>query len=329
MKRFLMLVAAFALSACLGCDQAKNPASPQDAVLIENETTPKSAVADSVQKQNASENQAAAATITVPDDYPTIQAAVDAAVTSNVIQVRAAGSPYNEVVLVATPGLTVRAEKSVTVNGGFDVRASNVLISEFNIVATGFAGVAVVNASGVRIEGNTMTGGYTGIWLGSGSVSCVVTHNTVSHGSLFATVGISMYQAHGNAVKNNSFTANDFGITMQSCNNNEISGNTSSSNLRHGITISESSSGNAVKKNVFNNNGMSGLYISGSANSTFGPGNTANFNAQHGIMLFGDAGNNTVRRNNFHCNGASDTRDDVGTNIFIKNSTGPLPGGCL
>lgn len=326
MKRFLLFFTAFALMIWLGCEKVKSPTSPENLNLAENEAALEDTLAEAssltAQEQSL---QKAKHSIKVPKDYPTIQAAVDAAVTGDVIRVGAAGSPYNEVVTVAAPGLTIRAEKSVTVNGGFDVKANDVFVDGFHIVATGFAGVAVNNASGVRIERNTMTGGYAGIWLGPGSTSCVVTNNSVEHASRFATVGIAMFQAHDNAIRNNSFTANDFGITLQSCNNNEISRNTGSSNLRHGLTMSQSCTGNTVKKNTFNNNGMNGFYLSGSSNNTFGPGNTANFNAQHGIWLFNGAANNTVSRNDFHCNGATATRDDVGTNTFIKNSTGPLP----
>jgi hypothetical protein len=62
MKGFLKFVAAFALAACLGCDQSKNPMSIQDDTLANGDIAPQhtgeEAAPKGAQGQNGSENQA-------------------------------------------------------------------------------------------------------------------------------------------------------------------------------------------------------------------------------------------------------------------------------
>jgi pectin methylesterase-like acyl-CoA thioesterase len=69
----------------------------------------------------------------VPHDYPTIQAAVDAAAEGDTVQVKA--GVYNENVVVSTSGLKVHARAGVTLDGtgltgiGIHVRGASMRIS--------------------------------------------------------------------------------------------------------------------------------------------------------------------------------------------------------
>lgn len=342
MKPINFLFATFAVVAftIYGCEQRKNPAAPETANLSELDAMLKSAntsaALTSAKKHtgmNADDlldNKIAGTTINVPHDYPTIQAAVDAANHGDRIVVSHAGSPYNEDVAVNKDGIDIIASGFVTLNGGFKVSANHVSIAGFHIKPIIIpnvlsAGVEIFDASHVRVRKNTITGGTDGIFVGKNSTACVIEHNRVDNNAVFATTGISVNQASGNLIRNNHVRSNDFGIALNLSSGNAFIGNRSENNLRHGIAVAQSSNDNVFSRNISNNNGMQGIQISSSTNNRFGPNNTANFNAQHGIFFLSNATNNLVIKNDFHCNGSNDIRDDSGSNTFIDNSTGLLP----
>lgn len=315
MKRSLFLLAAFALMLSLGCDNAKKPLAPENSTTPQAETT----------------LEKAAATIVVPDDYATIQAAVDAANPGNKIIVKASGSPYNEVVLVTKPDIEITAKGSVTLNGNISVAANNVKISHFNInvlIPPGVgpdAGIGVGAVSGVKIAHNTITGNSRGIIL-NGSTGCLVQNNVCR--TTFPFDGILLYYyANGNTITKNTCTGNSEGINLVFSDNNEVSFNDCSTNRQSGINVG-GSNGNKFKNNTCNRNGTGLTVNPNSINNSFGPGNTANFNNAYGIILSSGADNNTVKKNDFHCNTLGDILDLGTGNTFIENSTGPLPGGC-
>ncbi len=341
MKRFILCPVAFVMLVWLGCDKAQNPISLQNSSANGEEADLKETLADSAQEQSAvsakqnNANQIAAAAIRVPDDYSTIQAAVDAANPGDKIIVKASGSPYNEhIVKVNKTGLRLTAAGSVTLNGHIFVWANNVEIDHFNInVVTPSSGGGIEvqhpsggTLSGVKIRHNTITGNpiqSRGIWM-SGAMGCLVTKNTCT-GHLLEGIGLS--NANGNVISQNNFTGNGLGIGLGASDNNEVSFNDCSASTYRGIDVGGDSDGNNVKKNVCNRNGDSGIAVSSSSDdNTIGPGNTANFNSQYGIILFPAVSNNTVIKNDFHCNTLGDIFNLAGTdNKFIENSTGPLP----
>lgn len=99
--------------------------------------------------------------ITVPDDYPTIQAAVDAASAGANIFVKS--GTYEETVTVMTPGLKIQAQGNVMLNGGFRLieGADNVIIKKFSIdvtLATDLMGILASGITGGQIVQNEITG---------------------------------------------------------------------------------------------------------------------------------------------------------------------------
>jgi parallel beta-helix repeat protein len=319
MKRFPLFFAAIALIAWLGCDKAKNPAAPEKAAIEQDETE----LADAAAK-------ASRAVIKVPDDYATIQAAVDAANPGTKIVVKASGSPYNEIVNINNTGIHLTTKGPVTLNGKFLVYANEVSIEGFiiNIPSSNDAGIVATNVSGVRIRKNRITGGgANGSILGMGialyqSTGCSVKDNVVT---AVNPIGIQLFEANGNLIQGNHCSENLFGIVIASGASNEVSGNNSSSNLRFGISLSQSSAGNVIKKNLCNRNGLVGVQLHESTNNQIGPGNTANFNGNYGITLYSDTSNNSVKNNDAHCNNNDDILDFGTGNTLINNSTGPLP----
>jgi parallel beta-helix repeat protein len=266
----------------------------------------------------------------VPDDYATIQAAVDAANPGDKIVVKASGSPYSEAVIVSAlkPGVHITAQGPVVLNGYFYVFADNAKIDHFNInrvAPDGYGAIIVEGASNVEISHNTVTGNGTlfngGIVLNVGSEGCLVKKNTCTNNGFGITVFSSAHK-----IKDNICTSNGHGIYIALGDNNEVNGNNCSSNDFDGINVNNAADGNKFKGNICNSNRNSGIAIStNSINNNFGPNNKANSNSQYGISLSSGANGNTVKKNDFHCNLLGDIRDLGVGNTFIKNSTGPLP----
>ena len=105
----------------------------------------------------------AGGTISVPDDYPTIQAAVDAAVVGDLILVKP--GTYNEAVNVTTDGITIRGldRNAVILDGKFEL--------DNGIRILGAKGVSVENMTAMNYTRNgffwTGVDGFRGSYLTS------------------------------------------------------------------------------------------------------------------------------------------------------------------
>ena len=242
----------------------------------------------------------AAKTIYVPDDYPTIQQAVDNAKAGDTIIVR--DGVYAENVKV-NKQLTIRSENgsaNCIVHAAnpndhvFCVTADNVNISGFTVTgATGYykAGVYLSNSDYSRIENIIASNNYEGIRLG--------------------------YSNNNILVDNTASSNNDFGIYLYYSSNNIIEDNTVSSNNYEGIFLG-SSNNNTIENNTASNN-HDGIYLYYSNNNTI-ENNTASLNNENGIFLW-DSNNNIIYLNNF-INNTDNVDSHLSTNIW--NSTQPI-----
>jgi parallel beta-helix repeat protein len=337
MKCFILFSAVFLLIMGLGCDKAKSPTPPENLTIAEEQTALQDTSAQVTQlaaQEQATEESGTKRTIRVPDDYATIQAAVDAATPGDKIIVKASGSPYNEVVWIGSPksGIWISAAGQVTLNGRFIVQANDVGIEHFSIQVEAISdggifpghGIYVDAVSGVKISHNTITGNDRGIFL-NGSTNCLLKRNSCTG---FNGIGIFLVNANENAIVQNTSTENLRGIEIVNSHNNVIFDNDFSGNNHRGLDINGSDSNN-ISHNKCNHNAESGILVSPNAdNNIIGPKNTANGNGQYGIILFPGSSNNTVKKNDIHCNTFGDILDFGTGNTFVKNSTGPLPGGC-
>lgn len=314
MKSILRFSSALPLAALVGCSQNQQPTAPETASLAEEASL--SSLEKSLPK------------ITVPDDYATIQAAVDAAVGAMKINVKS--GTYTEAVNVNKPGLVIGATGTVTLNGNFSLTADadNVTIRNFKIFPP--AGVYGINALGVtggKAEDNTVTGGSVfeaGIVYQS-STGCTIKGNTLSG----CDFGIVFSSSSGNTIDENSVNNCGAGIVLQTdSDNNKVSGNTVSASASTGLQLVFGSDLNSVKDNVCNGNGQYGIFLDEANNNTIGSGNTANANGVNGIYLSATANNNTVKKNTASGNTACDITNLAGNsgNVFIKNSAGCTSG---
>jgi len=343
MRRFVSLFGILALTAFIGCEQLENPNAPvdQDAIrkpqsnqqtdrldkpnatdLKFNSPENKAKFDEMVAKakdmlsQHQAQHPAKPAEpmalakhrkIEVPDDFPTIQDAVNAASPGDEIEVEK--GTYTEVVMVITPNIEIKGEdeEEVTVNGGFGVGANGVEIENFNINAAGVFGVGVfvMASSKVEIEGNTISGGFAGIAL----IEC--TKSMVKDNELSGNIlGIVLILSNNNILDANKAKDNLAGIALgflaPGGDKNNLTNNDCDENFVVGIALS--GVGNKLSGNSCNRCGFVGIFVDLASENTIGPGNTANKNGDTGLVMESGTVNNTVKRNTF--------RDNTNLDIF-------------
>ena len=138
--------------------------------------------------------EASPGTIYVPDDYPTIQQAVDNATSGDTIIVR--DGNYTENVVVVTDNLTITSENGTAFTV---VEAANPDADVFNITAS------YVTLSGFGIEG------ATGDWM----------------------AGIYLSGASSGNISQNIVRYNCIGIYLNQSSNSTVAGNIASYNTRY------------------------------------------------------------------------------------------------
>jgi parallel beta-helix repeat protein len=266
-----------------------------------------------------------ARTIIVPDEYSTIQEAIDAASLGDTVYVKS--GTYYEHVTVNKPVSLIGENKSNTVIDGsgtgtvVTLTVDNVTISEFTIQNSGSSssnrGIYLASSNYVTINNNLVTNNAVGICLSSSDGSIIENVTALDNWA----GGISLWSSSNNSVvgntasdssrgislgdhcSNNSVVGNTVaysyhGIGLDWCSNNVLSGN-SALNNRCGISLS-SSSNNSVVGNTVSNNDEGGITIEDSSNNVLS-GNSA-LNNGYGISLWSSSNNSVVG------NTASDNR---------------------
>ena len=287
--------------------------------------------------------------IYVPDNYTTIQWAVDNATAGDTIIVR--DDTYNEDVNV-NKQLTIRSENGSAncivdaANPGghvFEVTANYVNISGFTITnATEYseAGVYIDSVGHCNISDNNVSNNKLGIYLDNSSCNRV-TNNTanmnediniilslsslntlINNTASYSGTGIHLQDSSDNMLLNNTASENAYGICLflSSCDNN-LTGNIANSNTGEygGISMVSDSNDNTLTSNNVSDNSQYGIYLFLSCNNNISC-NNVNSNSNYGIYL--DDSNNNLIYNNYFNN--TNNAYDNGTNVWnITNTTGP------
>jgi len=226
--------------------------------------------------------------IIVPDDYPTIQEAINNADFGDVIHVRA-GTYYEHVVIDKTVtllgenmGTTMidgnRAGVVVDISGnnvtvtGFSVAnggsgswpACNILVQgnfttirENNITNNADYGVLVDYSHGNNIVGNTIADNRVGVYLWHSIYGDRVYGNNLVSRNVIAndTVsGISLLMSENNVITGNTILRNNVGVAVSDSHHNEISLNTIRDNSLAIRLEGGGGSGNTIYFNNFVNN---------------------------------------------------------------------------
>ncbi len=248
----------------------------------------------------------AAKTFAVPDEYPTIAAAIAAASPGDTVLVKP-GIYYED--LTIDKALTVKSETpqaAVVVGTGgvakggkgvFTVQADNVAIEGFTIQSLNYttssdcATGIMLNADGATITGNVFLGPYYGVF------ASVTSQTNVSDNQL-VKIG-----------KN--------GIKICGGDHNVITGNVMTGNVQSGAAVDGSST--IVANNLFEANGL-GLGLGASYSVIYGN----NFTANTGSGIYFGASNTIVAANSFNQNKrgidfSSDFAAPGGNVLYLNN----------
>jgi parallel beta-helix repeat protein len=245
-------------------------------------------------------------TITVPDDYPTIQAAVNNAIAGDTVYVKA-GTYFENVRITKSLSLVGESSTSTTIsaNGGVAVlidSCTNVNITGFTLRngQVGIGGVFSVPGtmvSNVNIVGNIITGnsmygievpGFYGY-----SANFNITGNNIKNNG---ACGVEIMDSSNNCVEKNNITGNNFGgIQIQYLGINTVIGNNVENNIGWGISSWRAHS--FISENKVVNNTDGGMCLEASYNTAIG--NTVMNNPVGIYLYYNDGGDNIIYHNNF------------------------------
>lgn len=268
-----------------------------------------------------------ATTIYVPDNYSTIQAAVDAATSGDTIIVRS-GIYVENIVLGKSATLRGDNYPVVNANGGgtaIVVTADNCLIEGFRVTGSGTnwpdSGVRVEADNVIVRDTSAMNNQYGIIYSSStgGEISGVSTSRN-------AQQGILLVESIGCSVHDNKATSNLEGIHVAYSQDIDIYGNTVHENSQYGIIVRESNNVQ-VFDNTASKNGVNGFLI-GDSTSCSVYGNVVQRNGFYGMAL-SNTSLTSVFENDFSYNEGeaihlshSATRNEIRANEVAHNVTG-------
>lgn len=222
-------------------------------------------------------------TITVPDDYSTIQAAINAASSGDTVYVRA-GTYYENVVINKTLSLVGQDRNATIIDGN----------GSGTVVSVTAANVSVTNLT-LRNSGSAYWGKkYSGVLVES-------THSTISHNIINNNYyGVYVGGSHNNVSYNTVTNNREAGIyNIWNGDNNTLSENFIS-HSRLGIWIYGQS--HHIKRNVISDIGSEGMHVSYSSYNSI-VGNEIS-RTRWGLILDNSLGNhlrdNEMRENEFN-----------------------------
>jgi parallel beta-helix repeat protein len=283
----------------------------------------------------------AAKTIYVPNNYTTIQEAIDNATAGDTIYVWA--GTYNENVIVnKTVTLIGNGSANTTIDGGgtnnvVTITTDWVNLTGFKVTNSGTstliypeAGIWLDNVVNVTISNNNCSNNHNGINIMGESKSNIIKNNLCFNN---LKVGILICESDLNKIDNNTCNWNGYyGIRVYYGDSNKISNNSCFYNDIYGIYIRYSNL-NILNKNICNFNNYGGILNSNSISNTI-DNSICKFNNYPGI-IFNSSESNILTNNicnlnynsgiyllssesNIFANNTCDSNDFHG--IYIKES---------
>jgi parallel beta-helix repeat protein len=252
-----------------------------------------------------------------PNNYTTIQGAINDAASGDTVFVYDDSSPYYERLLIDRSITLTGEEKHTTIiDGGLtnetpvlNITAPGVIVQGFTIQnssATGWfdydSGV-IITADHVQIKGNIIKDHRTGIQIGAWIMNTTLT-------------------AHYCTIEENEITENNgFGITLLYGNSTNVSHNSISKNINGGISIAGYSNSNLISYNQIIDNKGTGVSIGYGADNTI---LRNNITRNRGGVYILDSHGNTIKENNIYRNGLRNAWMDSEVIVAVLTKTKPL-----
>jgi parallel beta-helix repeat protein len=262
--------------------------------------------------------------IIVPDQYSTIQEAIDNAVDGDTISVRA-GTYYEHVVVSKTVSIVGEDASATIIDGNgtgnvFAVNKNSVNITGFTVQNSGRtlgnAGLRFDNVGLCSISGNSICDNFAGIWFEESS------RNLIAANDIIANIddGIVFNYSHNNTVSANNIAFHEyFGIVVNWSHNNTICYNNVTQTLGpshgDGINLWNSSHNNIFENHVEENNRY-GIRVEGQSNNNTISGNRIG-NCLAGLQLYDSSNFNLIYNNDIaQCSNGIDVYNSRYAEIF-------------
>ncbi len=216
---------------------------------------------------------------TVPDDYPTIQDAINHATVGDIVLVRS-GAYYEHIVVNKTISLVGEDVSTTIIDGNetgrvIDIISDNVNFTGFTVQRSGSLALPDLDA-GICLDGTR---------------GCTISGNNIVHNGGF---GVHLLESNQNTVSGNNLTdSGEFAISLTASSNNTISSNFALLNRLNGIGIHALSQNNIISDNTLVNSTCHGITLNNVCNCTIS-GNHLTNNSEIGIWLQADSINNTI-----------------------------------
>lgn len=224
--------------------------------------------------------QAENKTVTVPDDYSSIQEAITRAHPGDTVYVRT--GDYNGS-LIIKKSIALIGQKGARINSWvIDVQPA-ILVTANN-----------VTIKGLTIDNPNLSPSWKvkrGIHL-LGAANCIIENNTITH---VDNEGIWLYQSTNNTINHNTISGVNNGISVGASSNNTLTGNILRSNWQAIATYSESHNNTVTGNDLYNNH--YGIAVSDGYGNQFSENNI--FGSDGGLQIGGVAYNNHFIHNNF------------------------------
>jgi nitrous oxidase accessory protein len=192
--------------------------------------------------------------IKVPDDFRSIQEAVDEAQEGDTVEVYP-GTYLEHILVNKSVSVSGTSGENVVVDGGgagaaFSVVGSNIHVAQFTI-RNSYTGIYVKGSNLCSVSGIWVEDCNYGIRV-SDSSNCTILENRVEES--YPGYGINANASHSILIENNSVSKNHFdGIGLLRSSNCTVKGNTVSDNELYGIWIDASSMNTIFYNNIFRN----------------------------------------------------------------------------
>jgi parallel beta-helix repeat protein len=196
------------------------------------------------------------ATITVPDDYLTIQEAINAANPGDTIFVKN-GIYYENIIINKTVALYGEDEHLTIIDGNWldttvQIAADNVSLSQFTIRNSKYqwpeGGLLIINANNCNISNIVTTNNWVGLWLEDSSNSNLL--NLTITNNRYATW---LVRSNNNTLKNMTIANNiKYGVWLEDSSNNNLYNNIITNN-EVGIQLEEAYSNTIYHNQLVNN----------------------------------------------------------------------------